>query len=444
MPLPVILIFDVGKTNKKALLFDEHYNQLEERCTQLPETRDEDGFPCENVEILSLWLKREFAAVMSSKNVSVRAINFSAYGASFVHLDRELNVCTPLYNYLKLYPENLEKKFYAAYGGESLIASQTASPMLGSLNSGLQLYRLKHERPDVYEQIRFSLHLPQYLSFLFSGVPATDFSSVGCHTMLWDFQKNNYHQWVRNEGLDKKFAPLHKADEILARLDHGRIQVGTGLHDSSAALIPYLVTGAEPFVLISTGTWCISINPFNQMALTDDELKHDCLCYLTWEGKAVKASRLFAGHQHDEQTKRLAKHFVKEVSTCHLIEYNLSWVTDLSSTKRVQKKFDQRELSEFGSYEEAYHHLVWDIVQQQAMSTNLVLNGTSVKTIFVDGGFARNSIYMNLLAKRFPTCKVFGAVIPQASALGAALVIHRSWNNCPLPTNLVELKHFPK
>src|SRR5690606_26120067 len=62
-------------------------------------------------------------------------------------------------------------------------------------------------------------------------------------------------------------------------------------------------------LLISTGTWCISLNPFNKTTLTDDELKQDCLCYMTYEGEPVKASRLFAGHWHEEETKKIAAHF---------------------------------------------------------------------------------------------------------------------------------------
>ena len=48
----------------------------------------------------------------------------------------------------------------------------------------------------------------------------------------------------------------------------------------------------EPFVLLSTGTWCISLNPFNQAALTVDELTNDVL-YIQYEGKQVKRQGYF-------------------------------------------------------------------------------------------------------------------------------------------------------
>ena len=51
-PLPVIAIFDVGKTNKKLFLFDESYRIVFEKSARFAETLDEDGFPCEDLERL--------------------------------------------------------------------------------------------------------------------------------------------------------------------------------------------------------------------------------------------------------------------------------------------------------------------------------------------------------------------------------------------------------
>jgi L-fuculokinase len=439
---PVIVIFDVGKTNKKVLLFDERYKLIWEENIQLEETTDEDGFPCEDVDALTRWVKQKFSEILLRKDIDVKAVNFSAYGASFVHLDEQGNIATPLYNYLKPYPEHLKKQFYDTYGGEDRIARETASPVLGSLNSGMQLYRLKYEKPEVYKNIKYSLHLPQYLSVITSKTPSTDISSVGCHTNLWDFVTNGYHDWVYKEGLEKKFAPLYKGDKIVGSTND-QIQIGIGLHDSSAALIPYLTFCREPFVLISTGTWCISLNPFNHTELTGEELKQDCLCYLSYEGKPVKASRLFAGYEHEQEVKRLARHFQKAIDHYQTVEYNAALLNEVQTGNKFSgRPFSEFELVEFTSYAEAYHHLMWNIVQQQTKSTNLVIAGMVIKKIFVDGGFGKNPIYMNLLANTFRGIEVYAAGVPQASALGGALVIHHHWNKNALPPDMIELKRF--
>src|SRR5829696_7905740 len=153
-PLPVIAIIDVGKTNKKLFLFDQQYNIVYERSARFTETLDEDGDPCENIESLRLSVFDSLRCVFSKKEFDVRAINFTAYGASLVHIDEEGAPLTPLYNYLKAYPAELKNKFYSDYGGENHFSLVTASPVLGSLNSGMQLYRIKYEKPEMFQRIK--------------------------------------------------------------------------------------------------------------------------------------------------------------------------------------------------------------------------------------------------------------------------------------------------
>jgi sugar (pentulose or hexulose) kinase len=448
---PVILIFDVGKTNKKVLLFNEQYRLVFEEGKKFEEIKDEDGFPCEDILALTDWVKDSFQKIAEHKEFEIKAVNFSAYGASFVYVDRYGEVITPLFNYLKPYPEVLRKKFYSSYGGESLLSKQTASPVLGNLNSGLQLYKLKHEKPEVFDQIAFALHLPQYLSYILVDYPATDITSIGCHTKLWDFQEKKYHKWVEKEGIDLKFAPLISCQTAFNfENDKKKYFAGVGLHDSSSALIPYLISFNEPFVLLSTGTWCITLNPYNNTMLSDYELDEDCLCYLSYEGKPVKASRLFAGYEHEQQVKRLADFFKKSTDHYSSVKCDLQLLAALNKKRPVktgtndnrQSDFQFRKLEEFSTYEDAYHQLIADIMKQQVRSTNLVLKGAHVKRIFVDGGFSKNPIYMYLLAEAFPKIEVYAASVPQASALGAALAIHQHWNTKKLPSDIIDLKLY--
>ncbi len=459
--IPVIAIFDAGKTNKKILLFDEQYKIVHEVSRQLEELKDEDDFPCENVDELTNWLKESFETILADKRFKIKAVNFSGYGASFVYLDKDGKAFLPLYNYLKPYSKKLQQQFYKKYGGESLVAKQTASPVLGNLNSGMQLYRLKYEKPEDFVKIKYALHLPQYLSYVICGKVNTDITSVGCHTNLWHFQHNNYHSWVKQEGILEKFPALKDCTGIAGTTDEN-IPVGAGLHDSSAALIPYLSSFTEPFILLSTGTWCISLNPFNHSLLSDYELHQDCLCYLSYQGNPVKASRLFAGYEHEQQIKRLSEHFKTGADYYQKVKADFELLKKFkirtASSQRVkdsamigQSKFAKRDLDSFKNYEEAYHRLIADIMEQQVRSTNIVLKahtdgpvgrGTDVKRIFVDGGFSQNPIYMHLLSEAFPDIEVYAASIPQASALGAAMAIHPHWNNKDLHSDIIGLKLY--
>jgi sugar (pentulose or hexulose) kinase len=442
----VIAIFDIGKTNKKLFLFNELYKIVYEKSSKFDEIVDEDGFPCDDIKSLSDWVKTSLHEVLSQKEFDVNAINFSTYGASFVYIDERGEVVTPLYNYLKPYAEDLQKQFYDTYSGEEEFSRITASPVLGNLNSGMQVYRMKYEKPDVFKKIKHALHLPHYVSYLLTEDAHSEITSIGCHTNLWNFDSNKYHEWVEKEGLDILLPAIKDCTDVLPTTFPGAPnKIGVGLHDSSAALIPYLMSFTEPFILISSGTWCISLNPFNDASLTASELKQDCLCYLQYNSKPVKASRLFAGHEHDEQATRIATHFnVDETFYQHIaFDAHLIQKMQVDAKKDLPPSdFSDMELSQFSSVEEAYHQLMFSIMLKQVHATSLVMNGDGVKRIFVDGGFSKNIIFMELLAAAFTGVEVYAAEVAQATALGAALAIHSSWNKNELPTDLIELQLY--
>jgi L-fuculokinase len=441
------LIFDIGKTNKKVFVFDSDYKIIYEESHRIAEITDEDGDPCDDLDSLIEWVTSTAKDILSHKDLRIGAINFSSFGASFVHINELGKPILPLYSYLKPLSPELKNKFFADYGGEAKISRETASPVLDSLNSGLQLYRLKYEK-SLTQRPGYSLHLPQFLSYLITRKVYSDITSIGCHTMLWNFEKNDYHDWVTKEGILKRLAPIYPSYQMLnGDRQWGHVKAGVGLHDSSSAIIPYLASFREPFVLVSTGTWAISLNPFNSSPITSWELRKDCLSFLSYKKKQVKASRFFAGREHEENEKRIAQHFNKGDKYHDSVSFNEATVEYLRQHFRQDERtdfepgscmFTERPVSDFSGYEEAYHQLIMDLVHTQILSTSLVLYESNIKKIFVDGGFSKNQIYMNLLARGFKDYEVYAASVAQASALGAALAM----NTASVPSGIVEVIRY--
>ena len=159
--VPVILILDVGKTNKKIVLFNESYELVFEKSFYFDEISDEDGFQTEDLIRLTDWVGTSVNELVQSGTYEIRAIHFSGYGASLVCLNFSGIPVFPLYNYLKAYPNELLNNFFEKYGSPAMLSMQTCSPMLGNLNSGLQLYRLKYQFSEKFEKIKYALHLPE-------------------------------------------------------------------------------------------------------------------------------------------------------------------------------------------------------------------------------------------------------------------------------------------
>jgi sugar (pentulose or hexulose) kinase len=427
----VTAVFDIGKTNKKFFLFDEKFREVFREYTYIEEAKDEDGYLADNLLAINQWLKQCFNKALGSKDFRITAVNFSSYGASFVHIDAEGKPVTPLYNYLKPYPPDLQERFRAQYG---TIATATGSPESGMLNSGMQLYWLKHARPEAFARIRWSLHLPQYLSYVFTGIPLSEYTSIGCHTGLWDYERGDYHQWVYAEGIEAKLPPIVTADTgILRQYDGRRLPIGVGVHDSSAALLPYLRASRKPFALISTGTWSISLNPFSKRLLTEAELANNALHYLRVNGEPVRASRLLLGKEYSHQVAALSRHFAVAEGAHRQVAADPELLARLESEDRPQFHFAHlsrtqanpaiTDYSRFNDFRAAYHQLMRELVAEQVASLRAAIGDTPVKKVYIDGGFADNDIFVKLLAHRLPEYQWRTTQSPLGSALGAALVI---------------------
>lgn len=440
-PVPVALIFDIGKTNKKWLVFDEDYHAISVEYFEVEQTQDKDGFPSENLQLLKEKMLQIVATVINHTAWDLKAINFTAYGATLVNTDKDNQLLHEVLNYLKPYPAGILKEFNNQYNNEhDLLLAETASPLLENLNTALQLYALKKTDPAVFEKIHHATFLPQYLSSMFTGTYSAEYTSIGCHTLSWDFSKSDYHDWIKKEGIDLKFPPIQPTNKPLSVVyENKNCHIGIGIHDSSSALLPYRMNIKEPFMLLSTGSWSICLNPFNHSPLSRSALKQDCLAYMGIDGKPVKASRLNAGFMHEEMLARLCSHFQNEKEQYLNMEFELEILHRVEASKIEKTTYGAFEPSAWNSYQEAYTAAMLAIVEAQIEKINLV-SCDEVKQLYVDGGFSKNKVFMHLLKHRLPQYQLYAAEVGQSTALGAALVLHTSWNSTNLRKNLLSLK----
>ncbi len=440
----VIAIFDIGKTNKKILLFDSNFNVVFQHEEKFPVVTDEDGFECDDIDLISTWIFKSIDKIIVKEEFKLVAVNFSTYGASLMFLDKNGKPLTPVYNYLKEISSTVSENLFAEFGGKNEFCRKTASPALGLLlNSGIQILWLQQEKPEVFNKVKSILHFPQYLSYNLTNKVVSEPTSIGCHTFMWDFDKMKYHRWISEKGL---ILPEPITNDVVfpANISGKKIKVGTGIHDSSASLVPYLKGSSEKFILVSTGTWCINMNPFNTEPLTESQLEQDCLCFLTPDKAQVKSSRLFMGHFHEVWVEKFANYFNVENGYFKTVKRDDKLINVL--TKRYpaslffpngKDSFDEGvitvNLGVFKNYEEAYTKLMIDLTGLWIKSMQLITpENDETETIYISGGFARNEIFIQLVKSNFSTKKILISEIDNSSALGAALVIGNTFSNADI------------
>jgi sugar (pentulose or hexulose) kinase len=450
----VIVVFDIGKTNKKLLLFNPDLKVVYEVEEKFATTKDDDGFECDNIELIEKWIRETVLDLINSEKYELDGINFTTYGATLVYLDAQGRRLTPVYNYLKPIDESIPELLYKKYGGKDEFCRRTASPALGMLNSGNQALWLKTVKPVIFSKVKHILHFPQYLSYLITGKIFSEHTSIGCHTALWDFDNMSYHPWVTEEGL--KVPNPVSADTITEVVLNGKkVKVGIGLHDSSASLVPYFASKGGKFLLISTGTWCINMNPFNREKLTSDQLSRDCLCYLSIAKQPVKASRLFMGHMHDTAVKMMSDYFKIHENSFSLIKPDLRLLNKLRTMFENDTIFmgngnhsnllkEDADLFGFDNFVEGYHQLMVELSDLAVDSINLIIpEDDDTSNIFITGGFSKNLLFLKMIASSFPEKKIFTSEISNASALGAASIISGSvvGKKSPIPDlGLIEVE----
>lgn len=446
--IDVTAVFDIGKTNKKFFLFDTDFKEVYKEYISFDEIEDKDGHPTENLPELQKWLKLVFNRILKAEEFNVTAINFSTYGASFVHIDEFGKVLTPLYNYTKPLDEKITAKFLEKYGPKESFLKTIGCYDLSMLNSGMQLYWLKQTKPEIFSKIKYSLHLPQYLSYVFTGIPLSEFTSIGCHTALWDYTKKDYHDWVYKENIHHILPPIVSTEtSININYNGKRIKIGVGIHDSSAALLPYVRSIKKKFALVSTGTWSITFNPFSENPVSNNSIN-----YMRINGKPVKATRLFLGNEYKIQVSKL--HTLFGVSE----EYHRHVKFDYDIHQKINENFEfmfkweslsdenmpSKTSIKYTTFEDAYHQLMTELVLLQIKNINSAIGDDAIKRIYVDGGFSNNDLFIKLLSHHFRSKKLSTTDASLGSALGAAISISdKKLNSKFLKKNYALKKHVP-
>lgn len=438
----VSVIFDIGKTNKKCLVFNENYSVDSIVKMSFEPTIDDDGDPSEDLHSVIDWISKTLNRILNSQDYTVTYLNFTTYGATLVHLDNNLKIISPIYSYTKEFPESLTRLFLSRYS--DVVEVEAAAPLEGMLNSALQLFWIKNNKPEKFRRIHHSVHFPQFLSFLFTKKLFSGICSIGCHTFLWDYSRNQYHNWVKSEdfaNLLPPIVPMWHTEK--ATVDGKEINTGIGIHDSSAALIPYLKLMPEPFILVSTGTWCVALNPFNNQDFSREMLDQQCLNYMSYEQKPVRAAKLFMGFEHELQLNKLLLLFNLDQEYLETFKLNLNVFTAIAHDSCSYFKFENlpncdplQPFDDDWDFEHCYYRLIYELVSILVRTIGIAKGNDEFSNLIVDGGFVKNTIFLYALQSRLNGWNIFISNCTYGSALGALLVGQPSLNMAVLESAL--------
>jgi len=92
------------------------------------------------------------------------------------------------------------------------------------------------------------------------------------------------------------------------------------------------------------------------------------------------------------------------------------------------------QLADDNEYDVTYHKFMIDLTRMSIESFDLVLaKDDQSKNIYISGGFARNEIFVKIIATKYPDRKVYTSEVDNASALGAAILAWKEISQEKLP-----------
>jgi L-fuculokinase len=301
----LIAVIDIGKTNAKLILFEDEGGAAVWSVERPSPAIAVPGFGRLSHQLdvhgIEAWLIGQLA--VAPEKHRIRAIVPVAHGAAMVLVDAEGDtLLAPDYEDLcfdRLNPQ---------YRGIRPPYRQTLSPALpAGLNVGAQLFYVQEALPEIFLRTRTILTYPQYWSWRLSGVAASEVTSLGCHSDLWNPTAQNFSDLVLDQGWGGLMPPLRPARAVLGPLRQQVVEatglpadcaVICGIHDSNASYLSHRVArgAAEPFSVISSGTWCIVLA--HDADLTRLREAEDMLANVDALGVPTATARFMGGREY--------------------------------------------------------------------------------------------------------------------------------------------------
>lgn len=296
-----IAVIDIGKTNAKLALV-RRADLAEIAVVTRPNTVM-PGPPYPHFDVEGHWdfLLKGLARFHAAYEID--AISITTHGAAAALLAADGSLAAPILDYEHTGPDTCA----AAYDALRPPFSQTGAPRLSmGLNLGAQLHWQLVRDPGLLPRVSQVVTYPQFWAHRLTGVLASDVTSLGCHTDLWNPFQGRFSSLPETLGLSGKIAPPRKPGDVLGPVLPAiarrtglspQTPVCCGIHDSNASLLSHLVSGTAPFSVVSTGTWVIAMAVGGAKVALDPA--RDTLVNVNALGDAVPSARFMGGREHD-------------------------------------------------------------------------------------------------------------------------------------------------
>lgn len=421
MPEPAtpehVLVVDIGKTNAKAAVVETaglaQIDYIARPNAVLP------GPPYPHADTDGIWRFLIDAIGRLHARHRIDAISITAHGATAALLDAGGGLALPVLDYEHPGPDSLAAEYDAA----APPFAETGTPKLpGGLVVGRQLVWQFATFPEAARTAAILMY-PQYWAHRLTGVAASEATSLGCHTDLWNPAARDFSSLVDAHGWRPLFPPLRAASDCLGPIT-AEVAAATGLppttavfcgiHDSNASLLPHLQSQTAPFSVVSTGTWVVVMAVGGRAVRLDPA--RDTLVNVNALGDPVPSARFMGGREWETTAPRPLP---EPAPVARLLERGIFL---LPAVVAGSGPYPERTARWTGATPDAAERTAaLSLYLAMMTATCLDLVGAAGPTL-VEGPFARNALYVAMLAAAAGRPVRLPAPGSTGTSLGAALL----------------------
>ena len=296
-----VAVIDIGKTNAKLALVDT--SDLSEIAVVTRPNIVLEGPPYPHFDVEGIWAFLLDALAVFHKQHGVDAVSVTTHGASGALISADGSLAAPILDYEHTGPDTVA----AEYNALRPAFEETGSARLPmGLNLGAQIHWQFGQDAALRERTACIVTYPQYWGHRLTGVLASDVSSLGCHTDLWNPFKAEFSSLADRLDIRDKLAPARKSTDVLGPIFSNvasatglkpDIPVLCGIHDSNASLLPHVVRRKSPFSVVSTGTWVIVMSAGGTKVALD--ASRDALVNVSGLGEPIPSARFMGGREFE-------------------------------------------------------------------------------------------------------------------------------------------------
>lgn len=411
-------VLDVGKTNLKFVVFDDAGALLFER--QMPNA-SLPGPPYPHVDVEKIWNFLGASLRDATKKFKIETLIPTTHGASGAVMNED-GLVLPIMDYEFKNAEDINPRYEPLRDP----FNKTYSPsMPAGLNVGRQLAWQKWNLSEDFARVTKIVGYPQYWVWRLCGQFAFDICSMGAHTDLWLPAQGKPTKLAEALGFNKLIAPITSPWTEMGMIsakaakDLGvepNIKILCGIHDSNAALLPYLASRKAPFTVLSTGTWVVVMAVGHSLTSLKPDM--DMLANIDAEGRPTATAKFMGGREF----ATIAGDCTSAEKVDDIRHFIASKSFALPSFSLNGGPFAARKGEIIGNVRPEQRTSLATLYA--ALMCTVTLDNLEIEQgdLIVDGSFAQNHLLCEIIAALRPKQNLYVAKDQAGTARGAAML----------------------